>query len=315
MNNLKVTPKDFFLWVGAMMALYGSVVAFITLLFEYINYAFPDALSYYVDPFSSSIRFEMASLIVLVPVAIILMRFIRNDISRVPEKSDLWVRRWVLVLTVFVAGAAVIGDLITLINYFLGGDLTTRFILKVIVLLLVAGAVFLHFLADLRGYWIERPERARMVGWAAAVVVVIAIISGFFIMGTPGQVRLYRYDSQKVSDLQNIQWQVVNYYQQKQSIPADLASIEDPLSGWVNPKDSQTGEGYRYEKTGALSFRLCALFNAETQGAGDPSVTKPVPYMGGLEGENWQHGVGEVCFDRTIDPDKYPPYNKPMPVR
>src|SRR3989338_1790528 len=223
MDKPKVTPKDFFLWAGAMVALYGSVISLVTLLFEYINYSFPDPLEYYVDPYSGGIRFAMASLIVLVPVTIILLRLIRTDIAHEPVKSELWVRRWALVLTVFVAAAAVVGDLITLINYFLGGDLTTRFVLKVIILLLVAGAVFLHFLADLRGYWIERPDRASMVGWAAAVVVVIAIIAGFFIMGTPGQVRLYRYDSQKVSDLQNIQWQVVNYWQQKEKLPATLA--------------------------------------------------------------------------------------------
>src|SRR3989344_6237593 len=225
MNTPKVTPKDFFLWVGAMAALYGSVVAFIALLFEYINYAFPDPLTYYVTPYSGSIRFEMAALIVLVPVMLFLMRLIRNDIARIPDKADLWVLRWVLFLTVFIAGVAVIGDLITLINYFLGGDLTMRFIMKVGVVLLVAGGVFLHFLADLRGYWNQNPARARMMGWAAAAVVLISIIAGFFIMGTPGQVRLYRFDEQKVSDLQNIQWQVVNYYQQKEKVPANVSEL------------------------------------------------------------------------------------------
>ena len=120
MDKPKVTPKDFFLWAGAMIALYGSVISFITLLFQYINHSFPDPLDYYVDPYSGGIRFAMASLIVLVPVTIFLMRFIRNDIARESIKNELWIRRWALVLTVFVAGAAVVGDLITLVNYFLG---------------------------------------------------------------------------------------------------------------------------------------------------------------------------------------------------
>jgi len=178
---------------------------------------------------------------------------------------------------------------------------------------LVAGGVFLHFLADLRGYWLQHPDKARMVGWAAGVLVIISIIAGFFIMGTPGQVRLYRYDEQKVSDLQNIQWQVVNYYQQKEMIPANLSELEDPLSGWTLPVDPQTSEGYRYEKTGNLSFSLCADFNAESQSP-DSAVARP---FAGVENENWQHSEGEKCFDRTIDPDRYPPYEKiaPIPVR
>ncbi len=309
MHSLKVTPKDFFLWAGAMIALYSSIFAFIALLFQYINYAFPDPLAYYYsDPFSGGIRFAMATLIVMVPVAILLMRYIRKDIQDVPAKEDLWIRRWVLVLTVFIAGFASVGDLITLINYFLGGDITTRFILKVLVLLLVAGGVFLHFLADLRGYWIAHPGRARIVGYAMGIVVLAALFSGFLIMGSPTQVRLYRFDSQKISDLQTIQYQITNYYQQKVVLPTTLAEVEDPLSGWTLPKDPQGGV-YRYEKTGDLSFKLCATFNAETQKL-QSDVTVPALYGG--ESENWQHGAGETCFDRTIDPDRYPPYEKTM---
>src|SRR3989338_336410 len=269
MDKPKVTPKDFFLWAGAMVALYGSVISFIALLFEYIDRTYPDPLEYYVDPFSGGIRFAMASLIVLVPVTVVLLRFIRSDIAREPIKSELWVRRWALVLTVFVAGAALVGDLITLINYFLGGELTTRFILKVIVLLLVAGAVFLHFLADLRGYWKANPSRATTVGVAAGLVVLAAIASGFFILGSPAEVRLLRLDSQKVSDLQNIQWQGVNYWQQKEKLPATLEELQDPLSGYTfSAVDPQSGEPYGYQTTGRLSFELCATFNKE--GVGDP---------------------------------------------
>jgi len=312
MHTPKVTPKDFFLWAGAMVALYGSVISLITLLFSYINYAYPDPLAYYnSDPFSGGMRFAMASLIVLVPLTLVLMRIIRKDIAVNHEKSDLWVRRWALFLTVFIAGAAVTGDLITLINYFLGGELSTRFILKVLVLLLVSGGVFLHFLADLRGYWLKQPDRARMVGWGAGLVVVASIVAGFFIMGTPGEVRLYRYDSQKVSDLQNIQWQVVNYWQQKQELPANLDQLVDPISGVVIPKDPQSGNSYSYKVTGNKNFKLCANFNKDTPDAAkQASIAAPVYY--GTEGDNWQHGTGEVCFDRVIDPDKYPPYSKPV---
>src|SRR3989344_9357609 len=98
MDKPKTTPKDFFLWAGAMVALYVSVFSLITLYFEYINYTFPDALQPYVDPYSGAIRFAMASLIVLFPVFLLLMRLIRNDIARNAEKRDLWVRRWALFL-------------------------------------------------------------------------------------------------------------------------------------------------------------------------------------------------------------------------
>ena len=318
MNTLKVTPKDFFIWAGAMIALYSSVFAFIALLFQYIDYAYPDPLSYsYVDPFSGGIRVAMATLIVMVPVAILLMRFIRKDIVVEPMRAELWIRRWILVLTIFIAGFAAVGDLITLINYFLGGDITTRFVLKVIVLLLVAIAVFLHFLADLRGYWNANPNYARMIGWATGMAVLIAIAVGFFIMGSPTQIRLYRFDTQKVSDLQNIQYQIVNFWQQEEKLPATLAEVADPISGNTIPVDPQGGT-YRYDVTGAMSFKLCATFNADSQNSNTARSMPAAPYPvkgNGIE-DSWQHGVGDVCFERTIDPQRYPPFNKvPTPMK
>ena len=313
--SLKVTPKDFFLWVGAMIALYGSAFALLALLFQYIDHAFPDPLAYYVDPYSGGMRFAMASLIVLVPVALILMRFIRKDINRYSEKADLWVRRWALVLTVFIAGSTVVGDLIAVINAFLGGDLTTRFVLKVAVVLLVAGAIFLHFLADLRGYWNANPWRAQMVGWAAGILVLLAIIAGFFIMGTPGEIRSYRFDGDRVRHLQDIQWQVVNYWQQKQKLPAALQELEDPISGYRIPLDAETGTLYEYRVIGERSFELCATFNTDSGFAATPPQVYPARYIDGIENDNWLHKEGRQCFDRSIDPERYPPFEKPVPVR
>ncbi len=312
-THAKASPKDFFLWAGAMVSLYGGVVALITLLFQYINYAYPDPLlnAYqYSDPYSGSVRFAMASLIVLTPIFLVLMRLIRNDITKDATRADIWVRRWALYLTLFIAGATMAGDLITLVNYFLDGDVTMRFVLKVVVVLLVAGAGFLHFLADLRGYWVKYSGRANAVGYAAFVLVIAAIASGFLIIGSPAQARLYRFDLQKTNDLSNIQYQVVNYWQQKQALPTNLGELTDSISGFTAPKDAQTGVDYGYRVTGPMSFDVCAVFNLQSRGTdasySDPSIARNVG------GDTWQHGAGQTCFERTVDPERYPPFPKPV---
>src|ERR1700690_4073604 len=149
MDKPKATPKDFFLWAGAMVAFYWSVIAFLGLVFDYINYAFPNPLSYYPpDPYQSSISYEMASIIVLFPLFVVLMRLIHNDIKRDSSRAQIWVRRWALFLTLFVAGFTMAGDLIWLLTAFLNGtDLTAAFLLKAALVFLVAAAVFMHFIA------------------------------------------------------------------------------------------------------------------------------------------------------------------------
>lgn len=303
----KVTAKDFFLWAGAMVALYWSVVSFLVLFFEYIDRAFPDAVTTpYIDPYGGGIRFAMASLIVLAPLAVVLLRFIRRGIEADASKTEIWVRRWALVFTLFVAGATVAGDLITLINTFLGGELTTRFLLKVLVVLLVAAAGFMHFYADLRGFWRAYPARAKMVGYAFGLTAFLTVAAGFFIIGSPTDIRLMRLDEQKTNDLSNIQWQVVNYWQQKETLPPTLKEAADPFSGNVIPVDPQSGQAYGYSITGPRSFKLCAVFNRESLAVNQYGMTYPAKE--GVD-ENWKHGTGETCFERTIDPERYPPYS------
>jgi hypothetical protein len=306
MEHTKATPKDFFLWAGAMISLYASVVAFLALIFSYINHAMPDmALNYYVDPYSS-IAYEMASLIVFAPLFLILMRTIRRDIARDHSRGEIWVRRWALFLTLFIAGLTIAIDLIVLLTTFLSGEeLSARFLLKVLVVLLVAGAGFLHFIADIKGYWTMNTQYARYIHYAVALLVVLTILAGFFIVGTPAEARKARLDTQRISDLQNIQWQVVNYWQQKERLPASIVELEDPISGYNNPRDPKTGELYVYRPGEGLSFTLCATFEAEGDADWGRGESMPVRAYGTLEGD-WAHGAGEACFTRTIDPERYP---------
>lgn len=310
MEKPKATPKDFFLWAGAMVALYAGVVSFITLLFEYINQAFKDdTLGYYYDPYASGVAYAMASLIVLAPTFLILMRVIRRSIERDASRGEVWVRRWALFLTVFVAGVTIVIDLIVLLNTFLSGEeLTARFLLKVLVVLLVAGAGFMHFLADIWGYWLQNPRYARSINWATGLLIVLSILAGFLIIGTPQEQRAMRLDAQRVTDLQSLQSQILSFYQQKERLPASLVELNDPLSYYTIPVDPLTNEPYGYAAKAELVFELCADF--ATIG-GDPYASRGAHLASPFGAtEKWEHGAERTCFPRVIDPELYPPFEK-----
>ncbi len=311
MDKAKTTPKDFFLWAGAMVTLYASVVAFIGLVFDYINYAFPDTalVSYYSDPYSSGIAYEMAALIVLAPMFLILMHIIRRDIARDESRAQVWVRRWTLFFILFAAGAAIVVDLIVLLTAFLSGEeLTLRFLLKVLLVLLVAAAGFMHFTADIRGYWAAFPKRAQYVNWAVAALVAVTVVAGFFIVGSPSQARQMRLDQQRVENLAYIQAEITRYFQSKQKLPATLDELVDPLSYFVVPMDPTTGAAYEYRMVDAKTFELCATFALPSDARAEASRAKTSPID-----ENWQHEAGRTCFTRgPIDPELYPAY-KPLP--
>lgn len=144
-------------------------------------------------------------------------------------------------------------------------------------------------------------------------IVILAIVVGFFILSTPKSERLRRLDERRVSDLQSIQWQVINYWQTKNELPEGLSSLEDQTTGVRPPVDPETGLIYEYkiipEKD--LTFELCADFKTNSSSSIDAKnvLSRPMmPYEIGLEAWNWQHSAGHFCFERTIDPEQYPPF-------
>ena len=310
----KTTPKDFVLWLGAMITLYVSAGSLITLLFSYIDILFQDPLEsmYYYDPYSGAIRFAMASLIILVPVFIGLTRYINQDIRNNPEKKTIGIRKWLIYITLLAAGAFIVGDLIALVNGFLGGELTTRFFLKVLTILVVAGSVFMYYFADIKGKWEKEEKTSKMIGMLVGVLVLGSIIAGFFLMGSPAVQRELHFDQERVNDLQSLQWQIVDFWQSKEQLPATLEELEDSITGFRVPTDPATDQPYMYNVTGDMTFDLCATFNQPTPERGRRAIDR-FP-TSGIVDENWEHEAGEVCFDRTIDPDRFPPREKPVPV-
>lgn len=146
-----LSPREAFLYLVLFATLYLSAYHLGSLLFDFINRTFPDA----VNPgnaryIAQSMRWSVASLAIAFPVFLFVARHLGKDLARNPVKRLSAVRRWLTYLTLFVAATVLIGDLITLVYNLLGGELSVRFVLKVLVVGLIAGAIFGYYLRDLR---------------------------------------------------------------------------------------------------------------------------------------------------------------------
>lgn len=309
----KTTPRDFFLHLFTTGAIYFISIYTIVLLWQYINHFFPDVLDYSYSSYglSSAIRWAVALLIIVFPAYVGVMFFMGKDIDRNPWKRDIGIRRWLIYITLFVAAVTIMVDLVVLIYNFLGGDLAVQFILKSLSVLVVAAVVFGYYLFNLRREPGTKLMQRKLIAWASSIFILVLVVGAFFIVGSPETNRMRKADEQRIGDLQTIQWQVVNYWQQKEKLPLSLDALKDDISGFVPPKDPETGEEYGYRTTGTLSFELCATFKL-------PSLQRQnTPKSGSLtEQDNWRHEAGEACFTRTIDPEKYPVFSKTreMPV-
>jgi hypothetical protein len=273
-------------------------------MWQYVNYFFPDVLKnyYYYNGINGPMRFAISSLIIVFPVFILVSWWLNKIYAKEAAVRESRIRKWLIYLTLFIAALVIIGDLITVINIFLEGEITTRFILKALSILLVAAFIFGYYLNDVRK---DSPTKlAKLFAIASSVIVLVAVVGAFFIVGSPQSARLIQLDEQKISDLQQIQSQIIYYWQRKQVLPSSLEDLNDPLSSYIvtiiDPQTNQQYEYYPYDDIAAPTFELCANFNRESK---DSETYRKADIN---INSDWYHSSGRVCFTRTIDKDLYP---------
>lgn len=153
------SARETFTYFAAFGGLYTWVIALVVLVFTFINLNWADP----VDPESawlsdevrrtwaySAIRQSIAAILVAFPVFLWLWRSLLREIARHPEKAASKARVVFTYISLGVALVTLVSDVITLVYYLLEGELTTRFVLKVVALFLVAGSACLYLALTLR---------------------------------------------------------------------------------------------------------------------------------------------------------------------
>jgi len=148
------SARDAFFHLLTFTSLYTWATSLILLFITYIDFAFPDPArrtSYYtLEAALSNIRASLAALIVSFPIFLMLWHFLLREVRRHPEKAKGAIRRWLGYLSLFVGAVTLSADVITFIYYLFEGQLTIRFLLKVIVLFLIAGSLVYYLAFTLR---------------------------------------------------------------------------------------------------------------------------------------------------------------------
>jgi hypothetical protein len=95
-------------------------------------------------------RWNISTLVISLPIFLYLARLTNRAVGIDPIKRMSPVRRWLTYLTLFVSACVLIGDVVNLVYSFLAGELTVRFLLKVVTVGAIAGTAFWYYLSDLR---------------------------------------------------------------------------------------------------------------------------------------------------------------------
>jgi len=135
----------------------------------------------------------------------------------------------------------------------------------------------------------------------ASVVMLAAVISGIFVLGSPTHQRALKLDDQRTSGLSMLSSAINAYRSEHQALPAGLQAV-----GFGNRtfKDPVSAVPYEYIITGSDSYQLCAIFI-------DASAPDGYGERGSFTSTNntrWQHPAGRHCFVFSIRAGSLPAY-------
>lgn len=86
-----------------------------------------------------TITWSLAALIVAFPLYLLISRLVVRETAAHPEKLDSGIRKWLTYMALVIAAGIFMGDLITVLASLLRGEITSRFLAKSFVVLLLSG--------------------------------------------------------------------------------------------------------------------------------------------------------------------------------
>lgn len=130
----------------------------------------------------------------------------------------------------------------------------------------------------------------RLLLMVASAVMLVAVLSGLHVVGSPAHQRKLRMDDERVFALSMASGLVHHYGVQHNALPDDL-SATSIQARWHN--DPATGKPCIYNQLSKDSCSLCAAFDVASDGQQqiDAPTYQYVPF-----GVAWRHPAGPHCF-------------------
>ncbi len=294
-TNPHHSAQQAFYYLTSFFALALVAAGLGTLLYELIEYYFPQQTGY--GGFSQgAVKFGISSLIIAAPIYYFFTRYINRSLSKKDLDLDSGVRRWLTYVVMFVAVAVTLGDLIAILNEFLDGTITIRFLLKALTIFAISGSIFLYYFLDMNNATdASRRNKNALWGILFWLAILVPLVWAFTIFESPSEARLRHADEQIVNQLQNIRNGVENYAANNNRLPANIDSLlEKPEQyGYGIDMALLQQNGFEYQPVSGREYELCAMFERDTVDKKSPNEYTDLY-------SEWKHPLGRHCFSFEI---------------
>lgn len=293
MNN---NAKFAFWYMLSLVALIFMALSTGMIFFQVINKTVADVLAG-VQGYSDEImKFAISAIIISTPLYYWMLRLIKTAFKKGELKADSGIRRWLTYFILFVSAVVAIGWLIGTINSWLSGELSLKFILKTLSVLVITGVIFSYYFYDIR-QGVKVGKNINLIYLIVSLVLVLgSFITSFFFVESPQNTRIRLYDQNVTNDLSALDSGINSYYSKNKTLPKDLKALIETSDYYVTKSqlgDKAGTQTYVYKVIDATHYELCATFKSNNKDL----VTDQMRYAN----PRFLHDAGYYCFKRQVD--------------
>ncbi|MCX6800463.1 MAG: hypothetical protein NT091_04940, partial [Candidatus Falkowbacteria bacterium] len=241
------------------------------------------------------------SLLLAAPVYYFSLASINKSLFLGGLSKDAAVRRWLTYLIIFICGSVVVGWLIAIIYSFLDGDLTLKFSLKTLTVLIISSIVGYYYYRDIKKENFEGviDPVVKKYFYSTLVLVIVIVISGLIFVESPFETRLRKLDTLITQKIINIDSALNNYYNDNSKVPAILQDLIGETVYLQEPdiKDPLTEKVFEYTFLDNKKYKICADFNLSNKNDKNEDAQE-------FYDKTWVHDTGHFCFTKKIQDRK-----------
>ncbi len=251
-------PKYAFYYLLSLVSLIFLAVSSAIIVFQIINKSVIDNLSnYFYYSGDSSLRFGISAILIALPIFFLSARTIERGLKRGDLDKDSSLRKWLTYFILFISSIIILGSLLSLVNNFLSGELTLKFVLKFFTILIISFLVFSFYLYDIRREKIKKNDKIiKLFLISSLSLISVIFISSWFFVESPKTARDRRMDDALLNNIYNIEANINSYYESNGLLPDNLDILGEDFYLKFNNIISKI----EYKKTDEKSFELCANF-------------------------------------------------------
>jgi len=299
----KQNAKYAFYYLLSLVALVFTALSVGMIAFSIIDKTVADVLNNTAGNFDSQLKFAISALLIAAPIFYFITSLIHRGLRKGELDKEAGIRRWLTYFILLVAALVVLGVLIGVINVFLGGELSGRFVLKALAVFIISAAVFTFYFYDIKR---EEPDQTdkvvKIFFWSSLALVVVAFIASWFFVESPQVARNRLLDQALTNNIYSLESAINSYYDRYHKLPDILDTVKNDQNIYLDPQtlvDPATKAPIIYNRLTDKDFELCATFRQDSTIDNGPNAA-PVTYPSGNLNDNKNHHAGYQCLKGNL---------------